>query len=493
MGLNEYGIEKLRTLLRGKEITTIEIVTDLLSAVELDNKGEYPLNAYIRFALSDVEEDLARLGKNAGGEILGGDGSVEGAPVVERLLGGVPVGIKDVISVLGSPATCGSAMLKEYVSPYDAAAVVNLRRNGGVPAGRLNMDEFAMGSSSENSAFGPVRNPHDRRKIPGGSSGGAAAAVAGNLAIAALGSDTGGSIRQPASMCGVFGLKPTYGRVSRYGLVAYASSFDQIGPITKSVADGALLLEAIAGHDGRDSTSANVQTPRFTDFLGQGVKGLRVGVPDEYFGEGLNGEVRSAVEKGIAVLRDAGAVLKNINLSFTKYAVATYYIIATAEASSNLARFDGIRYGTRSALTNDLVELYRENRSRGFGNEVKRRILLGTFTLSSGYYDAYYLKAQKARTLIREDFRKAFSETDLIATPVSPVPAWDIGSMVEDPLAMYLADVYTVPVNLAGLPAASVPCGKTGAGLPVGLQLVADHFNEGAIIRAARVVEEGVR
>ncbi len=493
MGLNEYGIAKLRALLRAKEITPMEVVMDLLAAVELDGKDEHPLNAYIRFELSDMEEELARFGKHAGG--VKSEGKVCGGAGTDGrgLLCGVPVGIKDVIGVLGSPTTCGSAILKEYVSPYDATAVVNLRRNGGIPAGKLNMDEFAMGSSSENSAFGPVRNPRDRRKIPGGSSGGAAAAVAGNLAIAALGSDTGGSIRQPASMCGVFGLKPTYGRVSRYGLVAYASSFDQIGPITKCVADGALLLEAVAGHDGRDSTSANVQSPRFSDFVAQGVKGLRIGVPDEYFGEGLDGEVRSAVEKGIALLRDAGAVIKNINLSYTKYAIATYYIIATAEASSNLARFDGIRYGTRTLRTDDLAELYLENRSRGFGNEVKRRILLGTFTLSSGYYDAYYLKAQKARTLIREDFRKAFSETDLIATPVSPVPAWDIGSMVEDPLAMYLADVYTVPVNLAGLPAASVPCGRTGSGLPVGLQLVAGHFNEGDILRAAAAVEEGAR
>jgi aspartyl-tRNA(Asn)/glutamyl-tRNA(Gln) amidotransferase subunit A len=294
-------------------------------------------------------------------------------------------------------------------------------------------------------------------------------------------------------MCGVFGLKPTYGRVSRYGLVAYASSFDQIGPIAKSVADGAALLEAIAGHDARDSTSARVDTPRFSDFVGRGVKGMRVGVPAEYFGEGLDGEVRSAVERGIGVLGDAGASLQTISLARTKYAVATYYIIATAEASSNLARFDGIRYGTRAVRTDDLSELYRENRSRGFGDEVKRRILLGTFTLSSGYYDAYYLKAQRARTLIREDFRKAFSQVDLIAAPVSPVPAWDIGSMVEDPLAMYLADIYTVPVNLAGLPAASVPCGKTAAGLPVGLQLIADHFREGDILRAAGAVEEGFR
>jgi aspartyl-tRNA(Asn)/glutamyl-tRNA(Gln) amidotransferase subunit A len=367
-----------------------------------------------------------------------------------------------------------------------------MRHNGGIPAGKLNMDEFAMGSSNENSAFGVVRNPHNRHKIPGGSSGGAACAVAADLAVAALATDTGGSIRQPASMCGVFGIKPTYGRVSRYGLVAYASSLDQIGTVTKSVRDGAILLEAISGHDDHDSTSADAVVPKFTESVGKSIEGLKIGIPDEYYEEGLDENVRTMVERGVQILRDAGADTKKINLGYTKYAIATYYIIATAEASSNLARFDGIRYGTRVVHTDDLINLYKENRSSGFGQEVKRRILLGTFALSSGYYDAYYLKAQKSRTLIQEDFKRAFDKVDIIVTPVSPVPAWDIGALIDNPLQMYLADIYTVPVNLSGLPAASVPCGTTPEGLPVGMQLIADHFREEDIFRAAHIVEKEV-
>ena len=478
MGLNEQNIETLRELLKSGEITTTDIVRDIDAAIESDKRDDLPLNAYIRFDRAEIDRRVDKSERE----------KIKGLPSRD-LLRGIPIGVKDLINVLGSPTTCGSEILKEYVSPYDATAIVNLERSGGIPAGKLNMDEFAMGSSTESSAFGPVRNPHDRRKIPGGSSGGSAAAVAGGLAVAALGSDTGGSIRQPASMCGVFGMKPTYGRVSRYGLVAYASSFDQIGPVTRTVMDGAILLEAIAGFDPADSTSAKVETPRFSELVNGGAKGLRVGVPDEYFGEGLSDEVRALVERGISLLAKAGAVTKKISLKYTRYAIATYYIIATAEASSNLARFDGIRYGTRFVKTDDLLTLYKENRRRGFGSEVKRRILLGTFTLSSGYYDAYYLKAQKARTLIRGDFEEAFKEVDLIATPVSPVPAWEIGTLVDEPLSMYLADIYTVPVNLAGLPAASVPCGATAAGLPVGLQLIANHFKEGDIFRAARAVE----
>ncbi len=478
MGLNESTIENLQKLLQKKEITFFDIVKDVIASIDRDKKDRLPLNAYISFDVDNIKKD--------GGEMLKGAGKIE-----NTALKGIPIAVKDIINVVNTPTTCGSNILKQYVSPYDASSVTLLRKNGGVPCGKLNMDEFAMGSSNENSFFGAVRNPHDRTKIPGGSSGGAASAVAGNLAVAALGSDTGGSIRQPASMCGVFGIKPTYGRVSRYGLVAYASSFDQIGPVTKTVMDGALLLEAVSGYDPKDSTSADVETPVFSDFVGKEIDGLTVGVPDEYFGEGLDREVRVLVEKGIEILKNAGANVKEIKLSYTKYAVATYYIIATAEASSNLARFDGIRYGTRFSDTQDLITLYRENRSIGFGDEVKRRILLGTFTLSSGYYDAYYLKAQKSRTLIREDFDQAFKEVDIIVTPVSPTPAWDLGSMVGDPLQMYLADIYTVPVNLAGLPAASVNCGSTPAGLPVGMQLIANHFNEADIFRAARIVEEG--
>ncbi|MBN2322570.1 MAG: Asp-tRNA(Asn)/Glu-tRNA(Gln) amidotransferase subunit GatA [Spirochaetes bacterium] len=475
MGLNECTVRELSGRLKRGEIATEDILEDITIALKADSESDEPINAYISFDPS--------LASSLVGETPEGVGK-------ETLLCGVPVAVKDLINVSKTPTTCGSAMLKEYIAPYDATAVINMRRNGGIPAGKLNMDEFAMGSSNETSYFGAVRNPHDRAKIPGGSSGGAAAAVAANLAVCALGSDTGGSIRQPASMCGTFGIKPTYGRVSRYGLVAYASSFDQIGPITKCVADGALLLEAISGYDPRDSTSAKEKTAHFIQFVGKSIDGLRVGVPEEYFTEGLDEEVKNAVLRGIGLLEKAGAVVVRTSLKYTKYAIAAYYIIATAEASSNLARFDGIRYGTRVTDTNDLSRLYKENRSRGFGKEVKRRILLGTFALSSGYYDAYYLKAQKARTLIREDFTRAFRDVDLIVTPVSPVPAWDIGTFVDDPLQMYLSDVYTVPANLAGLPAASVPCGTTSGGLPVGIQLIADHFNEADIFRAAGVIEE---
>jgi len=471
MGLNELSVERLSILLKKGEITPWDVVQDLKDAVERDRQSELPLNAYIDFQEEVISREIQ--------QYEGGANSLYGTPIA----------IKDVINVIGTRTTCASRILSEYRSPYDATAITYLRTKGGIPAGKLNMDEFAMGSSNENSAFGVVRNPHDRRRIPGGSSGGAASAVAGDLAVAALGSDTGGSIRQPASMCGVFGIKPTYGRVSRCGLVAYASSFDQIGPVTKTVMDGALLLEAISGYDSKDSTSAQEPVPLYRLAVGRSVKNMKVGIPEEYFGEGLDEAVRGKVERGINILKEAGAQIKQIHLSYTKYAIATYYIIATAEASSNLARFDGIRYGTRFLETEDLIELYEENRSMGFGAEVKRRILLGTFALSSGYYDAYYLKAQKARTLISEDFKLAFREVDVILTPVSPVPAWTIGEMMDDPLQMYLADIYTVPVNLAGLPAASVPCGTVAGGLPVGVQLIAGQFREEDIFSTAGIIE----
>jgi len=476
MGLNELTIEELTRMLSSREVSTFDIIHDLQEVIERDNKNELPLNVYTDFSMASIEEELKDAHRYS-----------------NTLLQGVPIGIKDLINVHGTATSCGSNILREYISPYDATAVSYLRERGGVPVGKLNMDEFAMGSSNETSVFGPVRNPHDRMRIPGGSSGGAASAVAADLAIAALATDTGGSIRQPACMCGVFGIKPTYGRVSRYGLVAYASSLDQIGPVTKTVTDGALLLQAVSGHDAKDSTSARKSVADFPKSVTKGVKGMRVGVPEEYFGEGLDDEVRAHVLNAVELLRHAGAEVKKINLRYTRYAIATYYIIATAEASSNLARFDGIRYGTRASDTDDLQRMYCENRSSGFGREVKRRILLGTFTLSSGYYDAYYLKAQKARTCILEDFKSAFSDIDIIVTPVSPIPAWEIGKMLDDPLQMYLADVYTVPVNLAGLPAASVPCGKTDAGLPVGAQIIARHFKEEDVFRAAYVVEEAGR
>jgi aspartyl-tRNA(Asn)/glutamyl-tRNA(Gln) amidotransferase subunit A len=477
MQLNTMTINELGDKLQNGEISPRDILHDIAVAVHEDRRNEYPLNAYIWFDEDRIGHDI--------------EGTASGNSVVHTPLKGIPIAIKDLLNVKGTATTCGSNILRKYISPYDATAVGYMRKNGGIPAGKLNMDEFAMGSSNENSAFGVVRNPHNRHKIPGGSSGGAACAVAADLAIAALATDTGGSIRQPASMCGIFGIKPTYGRVSRYGLVAYASSLDQIGTVTKSVRDGAILLETISGHDGRDSTSANKTVPKFIESVGRSIKGLRIGIPDEYYEEGLHENVRTVIERGIDILSDAGAIIKKINLRYTKYAIATYYIIATAEASSNLARFDGIRYGTRVIKTDDLINLYKENRSRGFGQEVKRRILLGTFALSSGYYDAYYLKAQKARTLIQEDFKRAFDQVDIIVTPVSPLPAWDIGELIDNPLQMYLADIYTVPVNLSGLPAASVPCGSTPEGLPVGIQLIADHFREEDIFKAAHIVEEG--
>jgi aspartyl-tRNA(Asn)/glutamyl-tRNA(Gln) amidotransferase subunit A len=476
---NTLTIAELKERIGTGQASTLDVVEDIQRAIREDEAEELPLNAYTSYDISLIRRVVEETGADQG-------------LLHDTVLGGVPIGVKDLINVAHGPTTCGSNILREYVSPYDATAVAYMKRNGGIPAGKLNMDEFGMGSSNENTAFGPVRNPHDRKRIPGGSSGGAASAVAADIAIAALATDTGGSIRQPACMCGVFGLKPTYGRVSRYGLVAYASSLDQIGTITKTVEDAALLLKAIAGHDMRDSTSADENVPDFPGMIGAGIKGMRVGIPDEYFGEGLDEEVRRVVAGGIEQLKDSGATTKQIHLDHTRYAIATYYIIATAEASSNLARFDGIRYGTRFSSSDDLIQLYRENRSRGFGKEVKRRILLGTFTLSSGYYDAYYLKAQKARTLIQKDFTDAFEEVDIIATPVSPVPAWEIGEMVDDPLQMYLSDIYTVPVNLAGVPAASVPCGKTSGGLPVGLQIIAPHFREDVLLSAARVVEEGL-
>jgi aspartyl-tRNA(Asn)/glutamyl-tRNA(Gln) amidotransferase subunit A len=477
MRLNEYTLAELRTLLRKKEIAPADIVKDITTAVVEDDKKKSPLNAYVSFDPEMIDRETRNVRERVPG-------------INETLLCGVPVAIKDNINVRHAFTTCASRILKEYRSPYDATVVSLLRAHGGIPAGKLNMDEFGMGSTNEASVFGVVRNPHNRKKIPGGSSGGAASAIAGNCALAALCSDTGGSIRQPASMCGVFGIKPTYGRVSRYGLVAYASSFDQIGPLAKTVEDGAILLQAVSGLDERDSTSAPVAVPRFEDSVGKTIRGMHIGVPDEYFGHGLDDQVRTQVEKGIKVLQEGGAQVRKISLAHTKYAIASYYLIATAEASSNLARFDGIRYGTRFVKTDDLEEMYRENRSQGFGDEVKRRILLGTFALSSGYYDEYYLKAQKARTLIRKEFDAAFGEVELIVSPVAPSAAWDIGEMVDDPLRMYLSDVYTAPINLAGLPAASVHCGKTVEGMPVGVQLIADHFHEETIFRAARVVEE---
>lgn len=404
-------------------------------------------------------------------------------------LAGIPVGIKDVLVMKGPPATAGSKILEGYHPPYDATVVSRLEQAGAVLLGKLNCDEFAMGSSNENSAYGPVRNPVDPERVPGGSSGGSAAAVAANMAVATLGTDTGGSIRQPASFCGVVGVLPTYGRVSRYGLIAFASSLDRIGPFAGNVRDAATLLGVIAGHDPKDATSSPAPVPDYAAESDKLAEGLRIGVPAEYFGDGLDPEVRAAIENGIDSLKAAGCTVKPVSLPHTRYAIPTYYLVATAEASANLARFDGVRYGYRSAASETLSAMYRHSRDEAFGAEVKRRILLGTYALSAGYYDAYYGKAQQVRRLLAEEFLRAFAEVDAIVTPTSPVPAFKLGEKTGDPLSMYLADIYTVTASLAGICGVSVPCGTTSAGLPVGMQVLASHLQESKAFRVARAVE----
>ena len=404
-------------------------------------------------------------------------------------LGGLPVAIKDVICSDGDPTTCGSRMLKNFVPPYDAHVITKLRQADAVLIGRTNMDEFAMGSSTENSAFKTTRNPWDTTRTPGGSSGGSAAAVAAQMAPLALGSDTGGSIRQPAGFCGVVGMKPTYGRVSRFGLVAFASSLDQIGPFANDVAGAALLLEAIAGHDRRDSTSVATAVPEYSLTVEEPLQGLKIGIAKEHFVSGLDGEVEQTIRQALDVYRSLGAEIQEISLPHSKYAVAVYYIVAPSEASSNLARYDGVHYGHRAANFSNMIDMYSASRAEGFGPEVKRRIMLGTYALSAGYYDAYYLKALKVRRLIRNDFDEAFQAVDVIASPVTPTPAFKIGELMDDPLAMYLSDIYTISANLAGLPGISVPAGFSPSRLPIGLQLLAPPFEEERLLRAARMFE----
>ncbi len=404
-------------------------------------------------------------------------------------LAGIPMGVKDVLAMRGTTATAGSRILEGYRPPYDATAVQRLRAAGAVLLGKLNCDEFAMGSSNENSAYGPVRNPVDTERVPGGSSGGSAAAVAANLAVATLGTDTGGSIRQPASFCGVVGVLPTYGRVSRYGLIAFASSLDRVGPFTANVADAAAVLSVLAGHDAHDATSSRQPVEDYAAELNKSVTGLRIGIPDEYFAEGLDPEVRAAIEAGIDALREAGCEIKRISLKHTQYAIPVYYLVATAEASANLARFDGVRFGHRSKSATNLSSMYRLSRDEGFGAEVKRRILLGTYALSAGYYDAYYKKAQQVRRILAEEFMTAFGEVDAIVTPTAPTAAFRLGEKTDDPLAMYLADIYTVTASLAGICGLSVPCGATSTGLPVGMQILGPHFGEGMVFRVAAAVE----
>jgi aspartyl-tRNA(Asn)/glutamyl-tRNA(Gln) amidotransferase subunit A len=474
MDINLLTVSSTVTAIQERQITATALAEKFYEKIDADNAKT---NAYLTLAKERAMAQAARIDRIAD----------KGDPLPN--LGGVPIAIKDVMSTRGVRTTAGSKILENYVPSYDCTAVDRLERVGALILGKTNCDEFAMGSSNENSAYGPVRNPRDTQRVPGGSSGGSAACVAAGTAVAALGSDTGGSIRQPAAFCGVVGLMPTYGRVSRYGLIAFASSLDHIGPLTKSVKDAAILLQQIAGRDLLDSTTADVPVSDFVAEIEKPVKGLRIGVPKEYFGEGLDSEVRKAVENGIQLLAKAGCEAVPVSLPHTAYAIPTYYVVATAEASSNLARFDGVRYGYRSKGVRTLSEMYRRSRDEGFGAEVKRRIMLGTYALSAGYYDAYYLKAQKVRTLLARDFQQVFEKVDAVVTPTTPTPAFKLGEKTEDPLAMYLADIYTVTADLTGIPGISVPCGKSDSGLPIGLQILGKHFDEGTILRLGHALE----
>ncbi|MFY9222784.1 MAG: Asp-tRNA(Asn)/Glu-tRNA(Gln) amidotransferase subunit GatA [Blastocatellia bacterium] len=468
-------IEKLHKALKNKEFTVTELCQTTFKRIEKINPK---LNAFLTL---NQEKALAKA-KHLDQELSEGQ---DLSPLF-----GVTIAVKDNICTEGLRTTCGSKILENFIPPYSATVIERLNNAGAIIVGKTNCDEFAMGSSNENSAYGPVHNPWDLSCVPGGSSGGSAAATAANLCLAALGSDTGGSVREPASFCGIFGLKPTYGRVSRYGLVAFGSSLDQIGQFGKTTADVARLLQVVSGHDHHDATSSNNPLPNYLDSLTTNIKGLRVGIPKEAFGSGLNSDVKRAVETAIKNFQDLGATTVEITLPHSEYAVADYYIIATAEASANLARFDGVRYGLRADGAKTLADMYRQTRDLGFGAEVKRRIMLGTYVLSSGYYDAYYLKAQKVRTLIERDFRNAFSYCDIMLMPTAPVPAFKLGEKTSDPLEMYLADIYTVTLNLAGVPGISVPCGFSSTGLPIGCQLVAPHFEELRLLQAANAYEQ---
>jgi len=474
MNLPALTIDQASAMLRNRELTSRELTEAIFDRIAATDEK---IRAYITLCREPALEQA-----KAADERL----RREDHP---PLLLGIPIAIKDNFLTRGVRTTCASKILGGFAPPYDATTIKTLRAAGAVFTGKTNLDEFAMGSSVENSAFFPTRNPWNIERVPGGSSGGSAAAVAADQCIAALGTDTGGSIRQPAACCGVVGLKPTYGRVSRFGIIAFASSMDQVGPMTKTVKDCAILLEALAGYDSADSTSVNRVVPRYRHELTDDIKGIRVGIPKEYFVSGMEPEVEGAVRQAVTVLEKSGAVLEEISLPHTEYAIAVYYIIATAEASSNLARYDGMRFGYR-ARAKDLTETYMLTRDEGFGPEVKRRILLGTYVLSAGYYDAYYLKAQQVRTLIKNDFDAAFERCDAIVTPTAPTTAFKIGEKSEDPLKMYLSDIYTISINLAGLPAISLPCGFDSAGLPIGLQIIGKHFDEPTVLRIAHCYEQ---
>ena len=472
---------EIREGYKNKEFTVEEVVKAYLDNIEKNDKN---IKAFITLC-KEQALDNAKLAQDKIDDALN-NGSFDELP---KLIG-IPIAIKDNLNTFGIKTTCASKILENFVSPYDATVIKRIKENGAIIIGKANMDEFAMGSSCENSAFFATKNPVDTTRVPGGSSGGSAAAVAGDFSPISLGSDTGGSIREPASLCGIVGLKPTYGLVSRYGLVAYASSLDQVGPMAKDVTDIADLLNVIAGHDEMDSTSADIEKKDYTKSLVNDVKGLRIGIPEEYFGEGVQKEVKESVMNAVKKLEELGAIVSKCSLAATEYALPMYYVIADAEASSNLGRFDGIRYGYRSEKFENLWDIYKNSRSEGFGKEVKRRIILGTYVLSAGYYDAYYKKAQKVRTLIKNQFEEAFKNFDVLITPVCPTTAWKIGEKVSNPLDLYLMDLYTVPVNIAGIPAISIPCGKDENGLPIGMQIIAKHFNEEAIIRTAYTYEQ---
>jgi len=478
MNITELTVHELQEKIKNKELTITEITKAYADRI---NEKERDVQAFVTTLTDEAVKQAEEIQlKVESGEISGE-------------FAGIPIGIKDNMCTKGVKTTCSSHMLENFIAPYDATVVENLNKENIINLGKLNMDEFAMGGSTEYSYFKKTRNPWNLNKVPGGSSGGSAAAVAANLVPWALGSDTGGSIRQPSSFCGVVGLKPTYGLVSRYGLVAFASSLDQIGPITKDVYDSAMLLNLIAGHDERDTTSSNIEKKDYTKCLKNDVKGLKIGVPKEFFGEGINEEVKKSLETAIEKYKEMGAVVEECSLDIAKYSLATYYIIACAEASSNLGRFDGIRYGYRAKEFKNLRDLYKKSRSEGFGPEVKRRIILGTYVLSSGYYDAYYKKAQQVRTLVMNEFNKAFEKYDVILTPTSPTVAFDIGSKSDNPLEMYLADICTVSVNIAGLPGISVPCGVDSQGMPIGMQLIGNKFQEETILNAAYTYEQATK
>jgi aspartyl-tRNA(Asn)/glutamyl-tRNA(Gln) amidotransferase subunit A len=476
MELESLTIDGIRVAMAAGEVSASALAELHYARIEAE---DHEINSFLALSRERAIAQAAKIDEMAG--------RAEALPP----LAGVPVAIKDVLVMRGSRATAGSLILKGYRPPYDATAVTRLEAAGAVLLGKVNCDEFAMGSSNENSAFGPVLNPKALDRVPGGSSGGSAAAVAANFAVAALGTDTGGSIRQPAAFCGVVGVLPTYGRVSRYGLIAFASSLDRVGPLTKNVKDAAIVLQVIAGRDVMDSTASDRPVDDYVGGLTKPVEGLRIGVPEEYFGEGLDPEIRSAIDGVLAGLKMVGCVVKPVRLPHTKYAIPTYYVIATAEASSNLSRFDGVRFGLRAEEAKTLSEMYRKTRDEGFGAEVKRRILLGTYALSAGYYDAYYRKAQQVRTLLTRDFLAAFAEVDVLVAPVTPTPAFKLGEKTDDPVQMYLEDIYSVAASLAGICGVSVPCGATKDGLPIGVQVMGKHFDEATMLRVAQAVEAG--